>query len=156
MTMEADENLEGFLGRLRTQRRVRLVAAEEEQTDGDSDAWLVNTVEASAAEPEMKTVTVKRPAAGHGRGHGEPGIAARRLPRTAAERTRQHSRPIATGRPPSVETEGRGSGVSSSGAISRSNGASQPERARVIGAGAERAFRHSSREAGGSRSVGLT
>ncbi|XP_043205454.1 uncharacterized protein K02A2.6-like [Amphibalanus amphitrite] len=37
-------------------RRVRLVAAEEEQTDGDGDAWLVNTVEASAAEPEMKTV----------------------------------------------------------------------------------------------------
>ncbi|KAF0288667.1 hypothetical protein FJT64_012973 [Amphibalanus amphitrite] len=30
----------------------------EEQTDGDGDAWLVNTVEASAAEPEMKTVTV--------------------------------------------------------------------------------------------------
>ncbi|KAF0298314.1 hypothetical protein FJT64_004326 [Amphibalanus amphitrite] len=40
------------------ERRVRLVAAEEEQTDGDGDAWLVNTVEASAAEPEMKTVTV--------------------------------------------------------------------------------------------------
>ncbi|KAF0289155.1 hypothetical protein FJT64_012514 [Amphibalanus amphitrite] len=50
------------------QRRVRLVAAEEEQTDGDGDAWLVssvggdawlvNSVEASAAEPEMKTVTV--------------------------------------------------------------------------------------------------
>ncbi|KAF0290350.1 hypothetical protein FJT64_011438 [Amphibalanus amphitrite] len=50
------------------QRRVRLVAAEEEQTNGDGDAWLVssvdgdawlvNSVEASAAEPEMKTVTV--------------------------------------------------------------------------------------------------
>ncbi|KAF0305641.1 DNA-binding protein HEXBP [Amphibalanus amphitrite] len=50
------------------QRRVRLVAAEEEQTDGDGDAWLVssvggdawlvNSVEARAAEPEMKTVTV--------------------------------------------------------------------------------------------------
>ncbi|KAF0292797.1 hypothetical protein FJT64_009271 [Amphibalanus amphitrite] len=50
------------------QRRVRLVAAEKEQTDGDGDAWLVssvggdawlvNSVEASAAEPEMKTVTV--------------------------------------------------------------------------------------------------
>ncbi|KAF0298050.1 hypothetical protein FJT64_004546 [Amphibalanus amphitrite] len=49
-------------------RRVRLVAAEDEQTDGDGDAWLVssvggdawlvNSVEASAAEPEMKTVTV--------------------------------------------------------------------------------------------------
>ena len=44
------------------------MAAEEEQTDGDGDAWLVssvggdawlvNSVEASAAEPEMKTVTV--------------------------------------------------------------------------------------------------
>ncbi|XP_043244647.1 uncharacterized protein K02A2.6-like [Amphibalanus amphitrite] len=41
-----------------SKRRVRLVAAEEEQTDGDGDAWLVNTVEASAAEPKMKTVTV--------------------------------------------------------------------------------------------------
>ncbi|KAF0312248.1 DNA-binding protein HEXBP [Amphibalanus amphitrite] len=50
------------------QRRLRLVAAEDEQTDGDGDAWLVssvdgdawlvNSVEASAAEPEMKTVTV--------------------------------------------------------------------------------------------------
>ncbi|KAF0311532.1 DNA-binding protein HEXBP [Amphibalanus amphitrite] len=61
----------GSIGHLKAacpQRRVRLVAAEDEQTDGDGDAWLVssvggdawlvNSVEASAAEPEMKTVTV--------------------------------------------------------------------------------------------------
>ncbi|XP_043240802.1 dynein axonemal assembly factor 3 homolog [Amphibalanus amphitrite] len=59
----------------------------------------------------------------------------------AEDRGRADAAALASDRywPPSVGRDGgEGSGVSSSGAISRSNGASQPERARVIGAGAER------------------